>query len=99
MSYNYKEKIIEDNIGSYQEKFLDYATNWEDDTDCETKRVKIITAISTSSSSSLKNQDDICSFEDKINAFIGENASKIKIFDIKYQKNSIMIIYENKQKR
>ena len=41
--YNYREKIIEDsNIGSYQEKFLDYATNWEDDTDSETKRVKII---------------------------------------------------------
>ncbi len=100
MSYNYNNKIIQnDDFGSYQEKFVEYATNWEDDIELETKRVKIITSISSSSSSSLKIQDDICSFEDKINAFIEENASKIKIFDIKYQKNSVMIIYENKQKR
>jgi len=91
MSYNYKEKIIEDNIGSYQEKFLDYATNWEDDTDCETKRVKIINV-------TRDDKDEHIDFEDKINSYIEENKQIIKIFDIKYQKNSIMIIYENKKK-
>jgi len=91
MSYNYKEKIIEDNIGSYQEKFLDYATNWEDDTDSETKRVKIINI-------TRDDKDDNIDFEDKINSYIEENKQIIKIFDIKYQKTSVMIIYENKKK-
>ena len=91
MSYNYKEKIIEDNIGSYQEKFLDYATNWEDDTDSETKRVKIINI-------TRDDKDDNIDFEDKINSYIEENKQIIKIFDIKYQKTSVMLIYENKKK-
>ena len=99
MSYNYKNKIIQnDEFGSYQEKFLEYANNWEDDTDVETKRVKIILSNSNSSSSSLKSQGEECSFEDKINSFIQENRTKIKIFDIKYQKNSVMIIYEERGK-
>ena len=89
--YNYKEKIIEDNIGSYQEKFLDYATNWEDDAECETKRVKIINI-------TREDRDEEIEFEDKINSYIEENKQYIKIFDIKYQKNSVMIIYENKKK-
>ena len=90
--YNYREKIIEDsNIGSYQEKFLDYATNWEDDTDSETKRVKIINC-------TRDDKDENLEFEDKINAYIEENKNNIKIFDIKYQKNSVMIIYEEKKK-
>lgn len=98
MSYNYKNKIIQnDEYGSYQEKFLEYANNWEDDSDVETKRVKIISANTNSSSASLKSQAEECSFEDKINSFIHENRSKIKIFDIKYQKNSVMIIYEDKK--
>ena len=98
MSYNYKNKIIQnDKFGSYQEKFLEYAKHWEDDTDVEMKRVKIISANSNSSSSSLKSQAEECSFEDKINSFIHENRTKIKIFDIKYQKNSVMIIYEDKK--
>ena len=89
--YNYREKIIEDNIGSYQEKFLDYATNWEDDVDCETKRVKIINCTKD-------DRDEDIEFEDKINSYIEKNKNDIKIFDIKYQKNSVMIIYENKKK-
>ena len=99
MSYNYKNKIIQnDEYGSYQEKFLEYANNWEDDSDVETKRVKIILSNSHSSSSSVKSQGEECSFEDKINSFIQENRKKIKIFDIKYQKNSVMIIYEERNK-
>jgi hypothetical protein len=98
MSYNYKNKIIQsDEYGSYQEKFLEYANNWEDEADIETKKVKIISANSHSSSSSLKTQGEECSFEDKINSFIYENKTKIKIFDIKYQKNSVMIIYEDRK--
>lgn len=89
--YNYTEKIIEDNIGSYQEKFLDYATNWEDDANSETKRVKIINC-------TRDDKDDNLEFEDKINAYIEENKNNIKIIDIKYQKNSVMIIYENMKK-
>ena len=89
--YNYREKIIEDNVGSYQEKFLDYATNWEDDLDTETKRVKIINC-------TRDDKDEHFDFEDKINAYIEENKNNIKIFDIKYQKNTVMIIYEEKRK-
>ena len=94
MSYNYKDKIIDNEISSYQEKFLDYAQNWEDDIDHEKKRVKIINYNNGSSSLSLTREE--ISFEDKINAYIEENARKIKIIDIKYQKNSVLIIYENK---
>lgn len=85
MSYNYNNKIIETEYGSYQEKFLEYASNWEDDKDFERKRVKIINK---------ENEDS--SFEDKINSFILTNKKNIKIFDIKYQKNSVMIIYEER---
>lgn len=85
MSYNYNNKIIETEYGSYQEKFLEYASNWEDDKDFERKRVKIINK---------ENEDS--SFEDKINSFILANKKNIKIFDIKYQKNSVMIIYEER---
>ena len=85
MSYNYNNKIIETEYGSYQEKFLEYASNWEDDKEFEKKRVKIINK---------ENEDS--SFEDKINSFILTNKKNIKIFDIKYQKNSVMIIYEER---
>ena len=40
MSYNYKDKIIDNEISSYQEKFLDYAQNWDDDIDLEKKELK-----------------------------------------------------------
>ena len=53
MSYNYKDKIIDNEISSYQEKFLDYAQNWDDDIDLEKKRVKIINYNNGSSSISL----------------------------------------------
>lgn len=97
MSYNYKNKIIENNdFGSYQEKFLEYANNWDDESDIETKKVKIISSNSHTSSTSLKSHEE-CTFEDKINSFIFENRTKIKIFDIKYQKNSVMIIYEERK--
>lgn len=85
MSYNYNNKIIETEYGSYQEKFLEYASNWEDDKEFERKRVKIINK---------ENEDS--SFEDKINSFILTNKKNIKIFDIKYQRNSVMIIYEER---
>ena len=94
MSYNYTNKIIvENDFGSYQDKFLEYANNWEDESDIETKKVKII---SSNSHTSLKSHEE-CTFEDKINSFIFENRTKIKIFDIKYQKNSVMIIYEERK--
>ena len=90
MSYNYKDKIIDQEFGSFQDKFLDYAHTWEDNKDLEKKRVKII----------LKpNQEEInqnITFENKINSYIEENKSKISIFDIKYTTNSVMIIYEKK---
>ena len=50
------------------------------------KKVKIIYA---------PNRDEDITFEDKINSYISENSSKIKISDIKYTKSSVMIIYEN----
>ena len=55
--YNYNSKISEVDVGSYQERFLEYASNWKDETDLEDKRVKIITAPS---------DNDQFSFEDKI---------------------------------
>ena len=85
MSYNYSNKIIDTEYGSYQEKFLEYATSWEDEQDYEKKKVKIIN----------KEADDVC-FEDKINSYIIANKKTIKILDIKYQKNSVLIIYEEK---
>lgn len=84
MSY-YNDKTIEEGLGSYQEKFMDYAHNWQDNEEKEKKRVKILHAPS---------KDESITFEDKINSYIEKNASKIKIIDIKYQRSSIMIIYE-----
>ena len=84
MSYSYKTTISESDHGSYQERFMEYAHNWEDDK-YETKRVKIIQA---------PNKDDIECFEDKINSYIEENSTKIKIVDIKYSRSSVMLIYE-----
>ena len=83
-SYNYND-TIDIEPGSFQDKFLDYANNWEDDESHEKKRVKIILA-------PLK--DELLSFEDKINSYIEKESNNIKIFDIKYLKSSIMIIYE-----
>jgi len=48
----------------------------------ENKRVKII------------NASDSTPFEDLINDFIVDNSHKLKILDIKYIPNSVMIIYE-----
>ena len=87
MSYNYSD-IIDIDPHSYQEKFLEYANNWEDDSNKEKKRVKIIFSPS---------KDENVSFEDKINSFIETEANKINIIDIKYQKNSVLIIYEEKK--
>ena len=88
MSYNYNNRIIESECGSYQEKFLEYAQNWEDDEQIERKKVKIIVK---------EPEDGISSFEDKINSYIYCNKKNIKVYDIKYQKNSVMIIYEDKE--
>lgn len=86
MSYNYND-IIDIEPTSYQEKFLEYANNWEDDTTKEKKRVKIIHA---------PHKDEDISFEDKINSYIEMEANSITIIDIKYYKCSVMIIYEPK---
>jgi hypothetical protein len=84
MSYNYKDKIIENVAGSFQENnFLDYG-EMDDDFDIEKKAVKIIN----------NNEENTESFEDNINKFIHDNRKNIKIFDIKYIKNSVLIIYE-----
>ncbi len=83
MSYNYKD-VIDPEPASYQERFLEYANNWEDDSSIEKKRVKILHAPS---------KDDNISFEEKINSFIEQNANKIEIIDIKYQRSSILLIY------
>jgi len=88
MAYNYKDKIIENTTNSYQDKFLEYATNWEDDDEFEKKRVKII-------SFNAENDKNL-TFEDKINSFIEENKKNLIINDIKYVKNSVLIIYQNK---
>tara|TARA_B100001057_G_C22580998_1_gene845092 strand:+ start:422 stop:703 length:282 start_codon:yes stop_codon:yes gene_type:complete len=88
MAYNYKDKVIENTNNSYQEKFLEYATNWEDDEEFEKKRVKIITYNTEI--------DKNITFEDKINRFIEENKKNFIINDIKYTKNSVLIIYQNK---
>ena len=82
MSYNYKDKVIDNVGGSFQENnFLDYH-ELDDDTDNEKKIVKIIY------------RDDKNLFDDKINKFILDNKKSIKIFDIKYLENSVLIIYE-----
>tara|TARA_B110000971_G_C19911346_1_gene454670 strand:- start:422 stop:682 length:261 start_codon:yes stop_codon:yes gene_type:complete len=86
MSY-YDKRVIDPETNSYQEKFLEYAHNWEDDESKEKKRIKILHAPD-------KNED--ISFESKINSYIERNCTKISIIDIKYQKTSVLIIYEPK---
>ena len=83
MSYNYKDTIDQE-PASYQERFLEYANNWEDDKTKEKKRVKIIHAPS---------KDENVTFEDKINSYIERNNDTIEIIDIKYQRSSILILY------
>jgi hypothetical protein len=83
MSYNYKD-TIDSEPASYQDRFLEYANNWEDNKIKEKKRVKIIHAPS---------KDDNITFEDKINNYIEKNTLDIDIVDIKYQRSSILIIY------
>ena len=84
MSYNYKDNVIDNVVGSFQESnFLDY-NELDDDLENENKLVKII------------NKEDDILFEDKINKFIIDNRKNIKIFDIKYIKDSVLIIYEQK---
>lgn len=83
--YKYDENLIEPEVGSLNEKFLDYAHNWENDEKKEKKRIKILSSPS---------KDESITFEDKINSYIEKNSLKIKIIDIKYQKNSVLIIYE-----
>ena len=85
MSYSYKATISESDVGSYQERFMEYSHNWEDGIDCEKKRVKIIQA---------PNKDENLIFEDIINKYIEDNSTKIKIVDIKYSRSSVMLIYE-----
>ena len=86
MSYNYND-VIDLEPSSYQERFLEYANNWEDDSNKEKKRVKIIFCPS---------KDENISFEDKINSYIEAESNKINLIDIKYQKSSVLIIYEPK---
>ncbi len=86
MSYNYKDKVIDNVVGSFQESnFLDY-NELDDDLDTENKLVKII----------YNDEKEAVIFEDKINKFIIDNKRNIKIFDIKYIKDSVLIIYEQK---
>ena len=66
MSYNYKDKVIDNVVGSFQENnFLDYH-ELDDDTDNEKKIVKIIY------------RDDKNLFDDKINKFILDNKKVLK---------------------
>ena len=94
-SYNYN--TISDSDGSLQEKFLEYSKTWEDPEYKEKKRVKIITRTITPPMTQNNNStaDNTLHFEKMINTFIISHQSKIKIFDIKYNENSVMIIYES----
>jgi hypothetical protein len=78
-SYNYN--TISESPSSFQDKFLEYSKNWEDSEYIEKKRVKIIK----------EEKDDL---EKLVNTFIVAHQSTIKIYDIKYMSNSVMIIYE-----
>ena len=82
---SYTKDIIDSEAGSLQEKFLDYHSNWNDTKNNEKKRIKIIYAPG-------REEDE--NFEDRINQYIIENSSKIKIIDIKYIKTSVLIIFE-----
>jgi hypothetical protein len=83
MSYNYND-TIDSEPASYQDKFLEYANNWEEEKTKEKKRVKII---------SRPSEDDEISFEEKINSYIEQNSENIEIVDIKYQRSSVMILF------
>lgn len=79
--YN-NSNIIESEFGSFQDKkFMDYVHNWQDNEVIEKKRIKIINST-------------IDSIENEVNSYIQKNARNIKIIDIKYQKTSVMILYE-----
>ena len=78
-SYNYN--TISESPSSFQDKFLEYSKNWEDSDYIEKKRVKII-----------KEEKD--NLEKLVNSFIVSHQSLIKIYDIKYGNNSVMIIFE-----
>jgi len=91
-SYNYN--TISDSDGSLQEKFLEYSKTWENPDYKEKKRVKIISKNNTTNVDNNYAQDTL-HFEKMINTFIISHQSKIKIFDIKYNENSVMIIYES----
>lgn len=84
MAY-YNKNVIEAEFGSYDPSQMEYAHNWEDEPDCERKRVKII---------HMPSKDEEITFENKINSYIKKNMEDIKIIDIKYHGNSVMIIYE-----
>ena len=87
-SYNYN--TISDSDGSLQEKFLEYSKTWEEQDYKEKKRVKII-----KNKNDDKTVDNTVYFEKLINSFIISNQNRIKIYDIKYNENSVMIIYES----
>ena len=87
-SYNYN--TISDSDGSLQEKFLEYSKTWEEQDYKEKKRVKII-----KNNNDDKTVDNTIYFEKLINSFIISNQNRIKIYDIKYNENSVMIIYES----
>ena len=87
-SYNYN--TISDSDGSLQEKFLEYSKTWEESNYKEKKRVKIIT-----NNNNDKTIDNVIYFEKLINSFIISNQNRIKIYDIKYTENTVMIIYES----
>lgn len=86
MAYNYNNQIIEQEFGSYPDKILDIHTSWDDE-EIENKRVKIIYKPTS---------DEKIDFETKINSYIEKNKKKIKIHDIKYSNDSVLIIFEQK---
>ena len=86
MAYNYDNNVIDYEFGSYQDRMISLNSPAEDQ-EKESKRVKIIYS---------PDKDSNISFEDKINTYIIENDKKIKIFDIKYLQDSILIIYHQK---
>tara|TARA_B110000037_G_C16976203_1_gene447155 strand:- start:199 stop:459 length:261 start_codon:yes stop_codon:yes gene_type:complete len=83
MDYYKNNKIEDSDYGSYQEKYLDIARNWDEY--IEKKKIKILIEPSI---------EENISFEDKINNYIEENKKSIKIIDIKYNLTSVMIIFE-----
>ena len=94
MSYTYNTPLTESEHGSYQDRFLEYSHNWQDDTNAEKKRVKIICAPKHTKSNKNDSDEKALTLESLINEYIVKNGSKIKIIDIKYIRHSVMIIYE-----